>query len=236
MAEEIDLEKCDVQNFRSSVTLILTLDRVEVILVHISGEVCPHTKLDRNWTNFLWMDGHTYGCTDRPEFQAIRSSPIKVNKTTGAAADLRPWRCADVELPLVLFACFCGFFSASSSIISPILCFDSTSSQRSEHHPHIRNTTVHLLADDCKWAELVSTFRNKLKTELFYVAYQQQLIVNATKCIWLNWDIWHYDKFVLFNRLITAELKCMLKTCTNNFPSVATYVHLIYLQWKNKIT
>lgn len=50
---------------------------------------------------------------------------------------LRPWRCAGVELLLALFACFCGFFSLSlsSSIISLILCFDSTSSQRSDRHP-----------------------------------------------------------------------------------------------------
>ena len=32
MAEEIDLEKCNFLNFRSSVTLILTLDLVEVTL------------------------------------------------------------------------------------------------------------------------------------------------------------------------------------------------------------
>jgi len=35
MAEEIDVEKCNFRNFTSSVTL--TLDRVKVILLHISG-------------------------------------------------------------------------------------------------------------------------------------------------------------------------------------------------------
>jgi len=45
MAEEIDLEKCNFQNFSSPVTL--TLDWVEVILVRISaGEVYPHFILD----------------------------------------------------------------------------------------------------------------------------------------------------------------------------------------------
>ena len=40
MAEEIDLEKCTFRNFGSSVTLTVTLDRVEVTLVRI------------------WTDGH----------------------------------------------------------------------------------------------------------------------------------------------------------------------------------
>jgi len=39
MAEEIDLEKCNFQKLRSLVTL--TLDRVEVILVRISGRGLP---------------------------------------------------------------------------------------------------------------------------------------------------------------------------------------------------
>jgi len=38
-AEEIDLEKCNFRNFGSSVTL--TLDRVEVTLVHIRGGGLP---------------------------------------------------------------------------------------------------------------------------------------------------------------------------------------------------
>jgi len=41
MAEEIDLEKCTFRNFGSSVTLTLTLDRVEVTLVCISGRGLP---------------------------------------------------------------------------------------------------------------------------------------------------------------------------------------------------
>ena len=41
MVEEIDLEKCNFCNFGSSVTLTLTLDRVEVTLVHICGRGLP---------------------------------------------------------------------------------------------------------------------------------------------------------------------------------------------------
>jgi len=41
MAEEIDLEKCNFRNFGSSVTLTLTLDRVEDTLVRICGRGLP---------------------------------------------------------------------------------------------------------------------------------------------------------------------------------------------------
>jgi len=60
MAEEIDLEKCSFRNFTSSVTLTLTLDRVEIILV----EVYPHTKLDRNRKKLFWTYVRTDGQTD----------------------------------------------------------------------------------------------------------------------------------------------------------------------------
>jgi len=40
-AEEIDLEKCTFRNFGSSMTLTLTLDRVEVTLVRTSGRGLP---------------------------------------------------------------------------------------------------------------------------------------------------------------------------------------------------
>jgi len=39
MVEELDLEKCNFRNFRNSVTL--TLDRVKVTLVCISGRYLP---------------------------------------------------------------------------------------------------------------------------------------------------------------------------------------------------
>jgi len=70
MTEERDLEMCNFQNFRSSVTLILTMDRVEVILTSILVEVYLHTKLDRNRKKTLQTDGRT----DSHEFQFIRSS------------------------------------------------------------------------------------------------------------------------------------------------------------------
>ena len=45
MAEEIDLEKYTFRNFGSSVTLTLTLDRVEVTLVRICGRGLPTHKI-----------------------------------------------------------------------------------------------------------------------------------------------------------------------------------------------
>jgi len=60
MAEEVDLEKCNFRNFRSSVTLTLTLDRVESKSYWCAYpvEVYPHAILDRNRRNILWTDGH----------------------------------------------------------------------------------------------------------------------------------------------------------------------------------
>jgi len=57
MAEEIDVEKCNFQNFTSSMTLILTLDRVDVTLVHISSRDLPTHQIRSNRKNYLWMDG-----------------------------------------------------------------------------------------------------------------------------------------------------------------------------------
>ena len=68
MVEEIDLEKCNFQNFRSSVTLILTLDWVKVILVCICGQGLP-TKQIRSKSEKIfmdgWMDGRMDGRTDQ---------------------------------------------------------------------------------------------------------------------------------------------------------------------------
>jgi len=80
MAEEIDLEKCTFPNFGSSVTLTLTLDRVEVILVRICGRgLSTHQIRWKSEKNFLWTYGRTDvrtdGRTDTPEFQSTRSSP-----------------------------------------------------------------------------------------------------------------------------------------------------------------
>jgi len=75
MAEEIDLEKCTFRNFGSSVTLTLTLDRVEVTLVCICGQGLPTYQI--RWkSEKLFVDVRTYdGRTDTPEFQSTRSSP-----------------------------------------------------------------------------------------------------------------------------------------------------------------
>jgi len=74
MVEEIDLEKCNFRNFTSSVTLTLTLDRVEVIRVGISGRGLPMPNLIDIGNTFcrsalLNSTGHTRV----PIF--IRSSP-----------------------------------------------------------------------------------------------------------------------------------------------------------------
>ena len=72
MAEKIDLEKCTFRNFRSSLTL--TLDRVEVTMVHICGRGLPTHQI--RWkSEKLFVDVQTYGQTDTPEFQSTRSSP-----------------------------------------------------------------------------------------------------------------------------------------------------------------
>jgi len=62
MAEEIDLEKCNFRKFRSSVTLNLTLDRLEVTLVRISGRDLP-THLIRAKSEKVFVDGRKYVCT-----------------------------------------------------------------------------------------------------------------------------------------------------------------------------
>jgi len=59
MAEEIDLEKCNFRNFLSSMTLTLTLDRVEVTLVCISGRGLSTHQI-RSKLEKLFVDGHTW--------------------------------------------------------------------------------------------------------------------------------------------------------------------------------
>jgi len=60
-AEEIDVEKCNFGNFGGSVTL--TLDQVEVTLVHMCGRVVPTHQIRLKSEN-LWMYGQTDGWTD----------------------------------------------------------------------------------------------------------------------------------------------------------------------------
>ena len=62
MAEEIDLEKCTFRNFGSSVTLTLTLDRVEVTLVCICGQGLPTHEI--RWkSEKIFVDVRTDGRT-----------------------------------------------------------------------------------------------------------------------------------------------------------------------------
>ena len=63
MAEEIDVEKCTFRNFGSSVTLTLTLDRVEVSLVRICGRGLPTHQI--RWkSEKLFVDVRTDVRTD----------------------------------------------------------------------------------------------------------------------------------------------------------------------------
>jgi len=64
MVKEIDLEKCNCRNFKSSLTLTLTLDRVEVTLVRISGQGLPTDQIISKTENCLWTNGSMYVRTD----------------------------------------------------------------------------------------------------------------------------------------------------------------------------
>jgi len=59
--EEIDQEKCNFRNFGSSLTL--SLERVEVTLVHICGRGLPTDQTRLKSEELLWTyvrtDGHT---------------------------------------------------------------------------------------------------------------------------------------------------------------------------------
>jgi len=58
----MDLEKCIFRNFSSSVTLILTLDRVEVTLERISGRGLPTHQIRSKLKKKLrgrWTYAHT---------------------------------------------------------------------------------------------------------------------------------------------------------------------------------
>jgi len=63
MAEEIYLEKCTFCNFGSSVTLTLTLDRVEVTLVRICGRSLPTHQIRWKSEKKLFADVRTDGHT-----------------------------------------------------------------------------------------------------------------------------------------------------------------------------
>ena len=80
MAEETDVEKCNFRNYRSSVTLILTLVRVEVILVRISGRGLPTHQI-RSKSEKLFVDGQTYIWTDGQTYLSSNLYDLKLNFT-----------------------------------------------------------------------------------------------------------------------------------------------------------
>jgi len=78
MAEEIDLEECNFRKFRSSVTLTLTLVRVEVTRVPTFGRGLPtHQITSKAEKTFCGRtDGRTDGKSDMASnIRSIRTSP-----------------------------------------------------------------------------------------------------------------------------------------------------------------
>jgi len=78
-AEETDLEKCNFRNFGSSVTLTLTVNRVEVTLVCICGRRLPTHQI--RWkSEKLFVDVRTDRHTSVPIYWVIgRRWPNNVN-------------------------------------------------------------------------------------------------------------------------------------------------------------
>jgi len=77
IAEEIDLEKCIFRNFRSSSTLTLTLDRVKVTWMRVSGRVLPtHQIISKFGKTFVEGQKYvcTHGLTHLSSIRSIRSS------------------------------------------------------------------------------------------------------------------------------------------------------------------
>ena len=61
MAKEIDLEKCNFRNFRSSVTLTLISDRVEVTVDGISDQDLPTYQIRSKSEKKLFVNVRTDG-------------------------------------------------------------------------------------------------------------------------------------------------------------------------------
>ena len=81
-----DLEKCNFRNFRRSVTLILTLDRVEVI---ICSRGLPTHQI-RSKSDKLFVAGWT----DRPEFQFVKSLLCDDPKTRSSSCVIIQCSCS----------------------------------------------------------------------------------------------------------------------------------------------
>jgi len=82
MAEEIDLEKCTFRNFGSSVTLTLTLDRVEVILIRICGRGLSTHRI--RWkSEKLFVDGRTDSHLSSNLLGHRRGDDLKIGRQLG---------------------------------------------------------------------------------------------------------------------------------------------------------
>ena len=97
MTKEIYLEKCSFRNFRSPVTLTLTLNRVEVTKVRTSGRGLPtHQTRHRASTSmysltfcvrFLLPEGHQWKPADQTVAVMLRTPPVGGRSPAGR---LRP--------------------------------------------------------------------------------------------------------------------------------------------------
>jgi len=75
MAEEIEIQKCNFRNFRSPMTSTLTLERVEVTRMRISGRGLPTHQI-RSKSGKLLVDGRNYGRMDITyNIRSIGTSP-----------------------------------------------------------------------------------------------------------------------------------------------------------------
>jgi len=84
MAEEIDLEKCNFQNFRSPVTLTLTLNRViRHTIMHQSSTSIYKPNFIKIIKNFLWTDGWTYVRMDVPTDGHFRPQLMLLGRLRG---------------------------------------------------------------------------------------------------------------------------------------------------------
>jgi len=79
-AEKINLEKCNFLKFGSFMALTLTLDRVEVTLVHICGRGLPTHQI-RSKSEKLFVYAWTDVRMDTPDYQSTRSSTADDKKS-----------------------------------------------------------------------------------------------------------------------------------------------------------
>jgi len=127
----------------------------------------------------------------------------------------------------VLLACLAGFFSvASSSMISLILCFDSTSSHRSDHHPHIINITADM---KCTVTRSSATTKEPRTCTMSVVILSQQDYWGYCVVLFAWSKFSHSDTIPACNRqrqtcdnsIHHASIVHVVKMDENHFPKVA---------------